>query len=98
MSSFPSRAASQNACVWSSGVGRSKRMRRGWCHDDGVATEPGELLVDQLRLMAAHLPDEVGFACLDGSSTRPAAPAELTFAAWERTSNRLARGLSHAGI
>src|SRR5437763_3836505 len=89
MSNRPWRAASQNACVWSSGVGRSKRKGR-WCHDDGVATEPGELLVDQLRLMAAHLPDEVGFACLDDG--------ELTFAAWERTSNSLARGLSGAGI
>src|SRR5438045_3615134 len=48
--------------------------------------------------MPANLPDEVAFACLDNSSTRPAAPTELTFAAWERTSNRLARGLSGAGV
>src|SRR5438874_11675337 len=90
MRSFPSRAASQNAWVWSSGVGRSKRTSGRWCHDDGVGTEPGELLVDQLRLMAANLPDEVAFACLEDS--------ELTFAAWEQESNRLARGLSGAGV
>jgi len=55
-----------------------------------VVTEPAELLVDQLRLMAANLPDEVAFSCLDADS--------MTFAEWEGTSNRLGRGLSGAGI
>jgi acyl-CoA synthetase (AMP-forming)/AMP-acid ligase II len=55
-----------------------------------VGTEPGELLVDQLRLMAANFPDEIGFACLD--------VGDLTFAAWDAGSNRLARGLAGAGI
>src|SRR5437879_12387318 len=89
MSSRPSRAASQNGRVTSSGVGRSNRTR-GWCHDGRVSDEPGRLLVDQLRLMAAHHPDEVGFRVLDGT--------DLTFANWEATSNQLGRALQAAGV
>ena len=48
------------------------------------------LLTDQLRMMAEHYPNEVGYQVLDGGS--------LTFAEWERTSNRLARGLAGLGI
>src|SRR5436309_2881593 len=40
--------------------------------------------------MAANLPDEVAFSCLDADG--------MTFAEWEGTSNRLGRGLSGAGI
>ena len=52
--------------------------------------EPGHLLVDQLRLMAAHHPDEVGFRVVDGD--------QLTFAGWEAASNQFARALQSAGI
>jgi acyl-CoA synthetase (AMP-forming)/AMP-acid ligase II len=55
-----------------------------------VTDEPGHLLVDQLRLMAAHHPDEVGFRVLDGG--------ELTFADWEATSNQFGRALQQAGV
>src|SRR5207248_2044550 len=51
---------------------------------------PGHLLVDQLRLMADHHPDEVGFRVLDGD--------ELTFADWEQASNRFGRTLQSAGV
>jgi acyl-CoA synthetase (AMP-forming)/AMP-acid ligase II len=50
-----------------------------------------ELLPDQLRLMAAHLPDEVAF-------TNVATDADLTFAEWEGRSNRLARWLVAQGV
>jgi len=52
--------------------------------------EPGHLLVDQLRLMAAHHPDEVGFRVLDSD--------ELTFAAWDAASNQFGRALQSAGV
>jgi len=55
-----------------------------------VSAEPGHLLVDQLRLMAAHHPAEVAFRVLDGD--------ELTFAAWERASNQMGRTLQSAGV
>ncbi len=50
-------------------------------------------LVDQLRLMAAHVPDAIAYRCLvddDGTA--------ITFERWERESNRLAHGLSERGI
>jgi acyl-CoA synthetase (AMP-forming)/AMP-acid ligase II len=50
-----------------------------------------DLLPDQLRLMASSYPDEVAYRNLgDGSS--------LTFAHWERESNRLAHGLQARGV
>lgn len=51
----------------------------------------GHLQTDQLRLMAGHFADEVGYKNLDTG-------AELTFGQWEERSNRLARGLVSAGI
>jgi acyl-CoA synthetase (AMP-forming)/AMP-acid ligase II len=61
-----------------------------------MASEPGRLLIDQLRLMASHFPDEVAYRCLD-SSTRPSV-TDITFATWETQSNRLARGLARADV
>jgi len=55
-----------------------------------VSHEPGHLLVDQLRLMAAHHPDEVGFRVLEGD--------QLTFTGWEHASNQFARALRDAGV
>ena len=55
-----------------------------------MTAEPGHLLVDQLRLMAGHHPDEVAFRVLDGD--------ELTFAAWEHASNQMGRTLQSAGV
>jgi long-chain acyl-CoA synthetase len=49
------------------------------------------LLTDQLRLMAAHFPAEVGYKNL-------ATGEMLSFAEWEERSNRLARGLVASGI
>jgi acyl-CoA synthetase (AMP-forming)/AMP-acid ligase II len=49
------------------------------------------LLTDQLRMMAAHFPDEVGYLNLADLSP-------LTFRSWEEQSNRLARGLVGAGV
>ena len=48
------------------------------------------LLVDQLRLMAAHVPSETAYRTIDGD--------HITFAAWEAESNRLARGLVGRGV
>ena len=48
------------------------------------------LLVDQLRLMAGHVPDETAYRTIDGE--------HITFAAWEAESNRLARGLVGRGV
>jgi acyl-CoA synthetase (AMP-forming)/AMP-acid ligase II len=50
-----------------------------------------DLLPDQLRLMAEHHPDEVAF-------TNVATDQGLTFAEWERRSNRLARWLVEGGV
>ncbi|HEX7135382.1 MAG TPA: AMP-binding protein [Iamia sp.] len=50
-----------------------------------------ELLPDQLRLMAAALPDEIAF-------TDVATDEDLTFGAWERRSNQLARWLVGQGV
>ncbi len=50
-----------------------------------------DLLTDQLRTMAAAYPDHVAYRNLgDGTS--------ITFAAWDRRSNRLARGLGDRGV
>ncbi|MEJ7584299.1 MAG: AMP-binding protein [Acidimicrobiales bacterium] len=49
------------------------------------------LLVDQLRWMATHVGDEVAYVDLDRD-------ASITFAQWEGRSNRLARGLTEAGV
>ena len=48
------------------------------------------LLVDQLRLMAGHVPDAIAYRTVDGE--------HITFAAWEAESNRLARGLVGRGV
>ena len=48
-------------------------------------------LTDQLRLMAEHYPDEVGYINV-GVGT------ELTFREWEEASNRLARGFAAARV
>jgi acyl-CoA synthetase (AMP-forming)/AMP-acid ligase II len=50
-----------------------------------------DLLPDQLRLMAAAYPGEIGYRNLDGG-------ASITFAEWDRQSNRLARGLASKGV
>ena len=50
-----------------------------------------DLLTDQLRTMAEHVPEEVGYKNVgDGSA--------LTFREWEERSNRLARGLAERGV
>ncbi len=51
----------------------------------------GELLVDQLRTMARRFPDAIAYEDLDGERA-------LSFAAWDRESNQLARGLVAQGI
>ncbi|MGH9060133.1 MAG: AMP-binding protein, partial [Acidimicrobiales bacterium] len=48
------------------------------------------LLTDQLRLMAQHFPDE-------GAYVDVTADRRITFAEWDRESDRLARGLLEAG-
>jgi len=48
-------------------------------------------LTDQLRLMASAYPDETAYRNLGNRSS-------VTFAAWERESNRLARGLQDRGV
>ena len=50
-----------------------------------------ELLTDQLRTMAAAYPDETAYRNLGDDTS-------ITFAAWERRSNRLAHGLSRRGV
>ena len=50
-----------------------------------------DLLPDQLRLMAEHFADEVGF-------TDVATGGDMTFAEWERRSNRLARWFVANGV
>ena len=50
-----------------------------------------ELLTDQLRLMASSYPDEIAYRNLGDDSA-------ITFAHWERESNRLARGLQARGV
>jgi len=50
-----------------------------------------DLLTDQLRLMAAAYPEQVAYRNLGDDSS-------ITFARWERESNRLARGLLHRGV
>ena len=55
-----------------------------------------ELLPDQLRIMAANVPDEVGYANVAVGA--PAGRATLTFGAWERRSNQLARWLIASGV
>ena len=50
-----------------------------------------ELLTDQLRLMAEHFPEEIGYKSLGKDES-------LSFAAWEERSNQLARGLTARGV
>ncbi|HEX4219724.1 MAG TPA: AMP-binding protein [Acidimicrobiales bacterium] len=50
-----------------------------------------DLLPDQLRLMASTYPEEAGYRNLDSG-------ASITFAEWDRESNRLARGLAAKGV
>lgn len=59
--------------------------------ETSAPADPGTLLVDQLRVMADLVPDEVGFRHLDAGTA-------LTFRQWDEESNRLARGLAGAGI
>ena len=73
-----------------------RTARRGWCHDGRVSHEIGHLLVDQLRLMAAHHPDEVGFRVLDG--TISSSDRQLTFADWDQMSNQFGRAVQRAGV
>ena len=49
------------------------------------------LLTDQLRLMAAAYPDETAYRNVGDDTS-------ITFEAWERRSNRLARGLADLGV
>src|SRR3979411_1777214 len=51
----------------------------------------GPMLVDQLRFMARHVPDEPAYRDLDAGST-------LTFREWDERSNHLARWLIDHGI
>lgn len=51
-----------------------------------------ELLPDQLRLMAAELPDEVAFTNC-AAELAPGCARDLTFGEWEARSNQLARWL-----
>jgi len=51
----------------------------------------GELQEDQLRFMARTLPSEVAYRNLDAGTA-------LSFAEWERASNRVARGLTALGV
>jgi acyl-CoA synthetase (AMP-forming)/AMP-acid ligase II len=51
----------------------------------------GELLVDQLRTMAAAYPDAVAYVDLDSDDT-------IDFASWNRQSNQIARGLVALGL
>ena len=51
----------------------------------------GPLLVDQLRFMAAHLPDEVAYRDL-------ATGEVVTFAQWDARSNQGARWLIDRGV
>jgi acyl-CoA synthetase (AMP-forming)/AMP-acid ligase II len=50
-----------------------------------------ELQVDQIRTMARLYPDEIGYRDLDADRT-------ITFDAWDRRSNALARGLAAEGV
>jgi acyl-CoA synthetase (AMP-forming)/AMP-acid ligase II len=59
---------------------------------DGAPAAPdGPLLVDQLRFMAAHYPDETGYRDLDAGEA-------ITFAEWNERSNQAARWLTSRGI
>ena len=51
----------------------------------------GPLLVDQLRFMAQHHPDEAGYVDLDAKTT-------LTFREWDERSNQAARWLVENGV
>jgi acyl-CoA synthetase (AMP-forming)/AMP-acid ligase II len=53
--------------------------------------EWGELQEDQLRHMARTVPDAIAYRNLDAGTA-------LTFDAWERESNRVARGLGRLGV
>ena len=49
------------------------------------------LLTDQLRMMAASYPDETAYRNLEDDTS-------ITFAGWDRRSNRLAHGLAGRGV
>jgi len=55
------------------------------------AAPDGPLLVDQLRYMAAHYPDETAYTDLNAN-------ASLTFAQWNAQSNQVARWLIDRGV
>ena len=50
----------------------------------------GHLLVDQLRFMARHWPDEIGYRDLDAGA--------ITFREWDERSNQVARWLLEQGV
>jgi len=50
----------------------------------------GHLLVDQLRFMAQHWPDEIGYRDLDAGA--------ITFREWDERSNQVARWLLDQGV
>jgi acyl-CoA synthetase (AMP-forming)/AMP-acid ligase II len=56
------------------------------------------LLVDQLRLMAHHHPEETAYRTVDLTPAAGTGLRSITFAGWEAESNRLARGLVGRGI
>jgi acyl-CoA synthetase (AMP-forming)/AMP-acid ligase II len=53
--------------------------------------DPGHLLIDQLRLMACHFPEEA--ALIDVGSNR-----RLTFAGWDSASDQVSAALLDAGV
>ncbi len=57
---------------------------------NGTSRVASPLQVDQLRLMAERHPDEAAY--------RVVGEGQLTFAEWDRDSNRLARGLTALGV
>lgn len=61
------------------------------CPKDRAMAEWGNLQVDQLRFMARTYGSEEAYRDLDAGTT-------ITFAQWDKESNRLARGLRAAGI
>lgn len=66
-------------------------MTRTSGSEPGLHQDPGHLLTDQLRLMASNFPREAAFVDL-------VADRQLTFAAWDSASDRVAASLQGAGV